>query len=239
MKRILLAAVLGLGSNLALAGDITKLDTLPTEGFEKLSKDLVAAFNYKAGAPAEPLGITGFDIGVAVSVTDLQASAEWQEVLSNSERLGTLTIPKLYVQKGLPFDVDVGAFYFTVPGANLDAWGAEVKYAILDGGVAMPAVAVRGAVTKLSAGEQLSVDTRSVDVSISKGILMLTPYAGIGRVWGTSTAEGSAATLGEVKLSQSRNFIGVSISPGLINLAVERDSVGGISSYNIKLGIAF
>ncbi len=239
MKRFLLAAVLGLGSNMVVAGDVTKLNSLTAAEFENISKDLVAAFSYKAGAPAEPLGILGFDVGVSISVTDVEASDEWQKVLSDSKRLGSLTVPKLYAQKGLPFDVDVGVYYFSVPDSNLDAWGAEVKYAVLDGGVAMPAIAVRGAVTKLTAGEQLKVDTRSVDVSISKGILMLTPYAGIGRVWSTSTAQGSAAALGEIDMSQSRNFIGVAISPGLINFAIERDSVGGVSSYNAKLGIAF
>lgn len=239
MRRVLVAAILGGWSMAGFAGSVDRIDTLSQSEFEVISKDLTAVFSYKAGAPAEPLGVAGFDMGVAVTVTDLGNRAVWDKAVSGG--MTTLTVPKLYLQKGLPFDIDIGAYYFTVANSNLEAWGGEIKYAILDGSTAMPAVAVRGSVTSLFGADQFTLNTRAVDLSISKGFFMLTPYAGVGRVWSTNTPEGNAAGAGlrEVDHSENRTFIGLSFAPGIINMAVERDSVGGISSYNVKLGVAF
>jgi hypothetical protein len=240
MKRILAAAVLSGWSVASLAGSVDGINTLSQTEFELISKDLMAAFSYKAGAPAEPLGITGFDVGVSVSSTKLESPAVWNDAMSGGG-MTTLVVPKIYLQKGLPFDIDVGAYYFTVANSNLEAWGGEIKYAIVDGSMAMPAVAVRGSATSLFGADQFTLTTRAVDLSISKGILMFTPYAGVGRVWATNTLQGNAVGGGrsDVSLSENRTFIGVSFTPGIINMAVERDSVGGIASYNVKLGIAF
>jgi len=54
-----------------------------------------------------------------------------------------------------------------------------------------PAIGVRGSLTKLSGVDQLSLDTRGLDLSISKGFALLTPYAGIGRVWSTAIPKAS------------------------------------------------
>lgn len=239
MRRILAAAVLCGWSAVGVAGSVDRIDLLNQAEFKLISQDLMAAFSYKAGAPAEPLGISGFDVGLAVTVTELEHRAVWEKAVSGSS-MTTLTIPKLYLQKGLPWDIDIGAYYFTVPGSNLEAWGGEIKYAILDGGMAMPAVAVRASATSLFGADQFTLNTRAVDLSISKGILMFTPYAGIGRVWATNTPEGDViGVLDKVSLSENRSFIGLSFTPGIINIALERDSVGGIASYNFKFGVAF
>lgn len=240
MKRWAAAVLLSLGATVVSADDLDNIANLDQAQFEGLSQDLTAAFSYKAGAPAEALGVIGFDVGVAVTSTDLEYGSAWTAAMSSNDTIDTLVVPKLYVQKGLPFDIDVGAFYFTVPDSNIEAWGAELKYAIVSGNVALPAVALRGGFTALTADDQLEVDTRSIDVSISKSILILTPYAGIGRVWADSTPTTSSPNnLKAVDIAETRTFIGFSLQPGFIKLAFERDSVGGIASYNLKLGLAF
>lgn len=239
MKRVIAAAALALTTSVSMADDLNLIANLNQTEFDGLSKDLTAAFSYKAGAPAEALGITGFDVGVALSSTKLENTAAWTAAMSSGDTISTLVVPKLYIQKGLPFDIDVGGYYLSVPGSNLDAWGGELKYAVIGGNMALPAVAVRGAVTSLKAADQLEVKTRSLDVSISKSILFVTPYAGVGRVWSDSKPLATAALASEVKNSENKSFIGVSISPAFFNLALERDSVGGIASYNLKLGVAF
>ncbi len=238
MNRVWMAMVLGGWSAVSLAGNIDGVNTLSQSEFALLSEDLAAAFSYKAGAAAEPLGTTGFDVGVAVSVTDLaDHKAVWDKAVGGG--LDALIVPKLYLQKGLPFDIDVGAYFTTVPGSNVKAWGAEIKYAIIDGGMALPAVAVRASATSLFGADQFTLKTQAVDVSISKGFAMLTPYAGLGQVWSTNTPEGNASGLQKVDTSEARAFIGAVFTPGIVSLAVEADSVGGVSSYNIKFGVAF
>ncbi|HEY0721376.1 MAG TPA: hypothetical protein VGE50_08985, partial [Gammaproteobacteria bacterium] len=48
---------------------------LPQSEFRLLSEDLGAAFSYKALTPAEPLGVTGFDISIERTATRLQHPA--------------------------------------------------------------------------------------------------------------------------------------------------------------------
>lgn len=239
MKRMIAAVALALSAGFAQADDLDLIASLNQTEFDGLSKDLAAAFSYKAGAPAEALGIIGFDVGLAVTSTKLESTAAWTAATSSGDTISTLVVPKLYVQKGLPLDIDVGAFYVNVPGTNVDAWGGEIKYAVISGNVALPAVALRGAFTTLTAADQLELKTRSLDVSISKSILFVTPYAGVGRVWGDSKPLAAGATATASDISETKSFVGVSIQPAFFNLALERDSVGGIASYNLKLGMAF
>ena len=132
-----------------------------------------------------------------------------------------LVLPKIRIQKGLPFGVDVGAMYSYLPGSNIKLFGAEVSYAILEGSVATPALKVRGTYTKLTGVNDLAFQTSGIDASISKGFLLLTPYAGAGMVRIDSKPQGdlqrlstlAGSPLTEEKIWQSRYFVGLKISP--------------------------
>ncbi len=175
----------------AAAQEIDRLQNLVQAEFRLLSEDLGAALSYHAQIPAEPLGITGFDFGVGVTATRFENAALLQRATSDDAET-TLYVPTLRLHKGLPAGFDVGLTYASVPGSNIRYTGGELRYAIWQGGVASPALAVRGSLTKLSGVDQLAFDTRGVDISISKGFGFLTPYAGIGRVWVESDPRGTA-----------------------------------------------
>jgi len=149
-----------------------------------------------------------------------------------------LVVPKLHVYKGLPLNFDIGAFYSSVPTTNIKFYGGELRYAILEGGVALPAVGIRGAVTKLSGVSLLSLSTKSLDVSISKGFAMFTPYAGVGTVWVDSTPDSSTGLTKE-SFRQNKIFVGGNLNLGLMNLALEYDKTGSAPSYSAKLGFRF
>jgi hypothetical protein len=222
----------------AWSADINTLNVLSQTEFRTLSQDLGAALSYKSIMPAEPLGLVGFDVGVVVTATDIgRSSAILSKASSGSKPIGTLYLPKLQVAKGLPFGVDVAAFISSVPTTNIKLVGGELRYAVLEGNVAMPAVAVRGSFSRLSGVDQLSFDTKGLDVSVSKGFAMFTPYAGVGRVWVDSRAPGTS--LSAEKFSQSKVFVGANLNLGLINLAVEADKSGGAQSYSAKMGWRF
>lgn len=239
MKKLLpLFCALGMISQPAAAANITNLGGLAQPSFRALSEDLGSALSYKPITPAEPLGITGFDIGIEMTTTDMTKSKQAWATATGGTAISTLPVPKLHVAKGLPFGIDVAAFYSAIPTTNIKLVGAELRYAILDGGMAMPAVAVRGSFTKLSGVNQLAFDTKGVDISISKGFLMFTPYAGVGQVWVTSTPDAAIGLQAE-KFTQSKTFVGLNINMGLVNIAVEGDKTGSASSYGAKLGFRF
>jgi hypothetical protein len=218
------------------ADDIDDLVALAQSEFTGLTEDLGAALSYKPLTPAEPLGIAGFDIGIAATGTRLEHVAAFDAATSSSSEFpSTAPVPSVRIHKGLPLNIDVGVMYSAMPDTNVRSYGGEVRYALMGGNVALPAIGIRGAYTKLTGVDQLDFDTRSVDVSISKGFAMFTPYAGIGKVWTSATPDASTG-LAEVSPSLDKVFIGANLSLGLLNLAFEADRTGDADSFGVKLG---
>lgn len=200
--------------------------------FKAFSEDLGSALSYKPITPPTPLGITGFDIGLEVTSTKMRNLAQ-----ATGSSMTNLVVPKLHVYKGLPLNFDIGAFYSSVPTTNIKLYGGELRYAILEGGVALPAVGIRGALTKLSGVSQLDLSTKSLDISISKGFAIFTPYAGLGSVWVDSTP--NVAGLTKESFRQNKLFAGGNFNFGLVNFALEYDKTGSAPSYSAKLGFRF
>ena len=234
LKRGLVFASLFAVSLPVAAKDIN-IQPLNQNEFHALSEDLGAALSYKPLTPTAPLGLTGFDVGIAVTATKLQNRAVFAQAGAD---ISNAAVPSLRVHKGLPFGIDVGVMAGAVPGTNIKLYGGELRYAFVSGGVAMPAIGIRGSYTKLTGVDQLDFDTKGVDLSISKGFLMFTPYGGIGKVWVSSTPNGIPA-LSKESLSLNKVFVGANLNFGLMNLAFEGDRTGEATSYGAKLGFRF
>ncbi len=240
-KTIAMGVLLAAAGTAHAANDLDSINQLAQDQFLKLSEDLGAALSYKAVAPAEPLGILGFDIGVEVSSTTLQNKDIFDQACNNCS-LNSLVVPKVHAHKGLPFGLDVGLMYTAIPSSNIKMTGMELRYAIFEGGVAMPALAVRGTYSKLSGVDQLDFSTKGVELTVSKGFLMLTPYAGVGQNWVTSTPNTTGfggVTLQEEKFTQTKTYVGLNVNLGLLNLAAELDQTGGAKTASAKLGFRF
>ena len=235
LKRGLVAVSLLAVSLPTVASNIDNLQALSQPEFRLLSEDLGAALSYKPLTPTAPLGITGFDVGIAVTDTKLENSAVFAKAGAD---ISNAAVPTLRVHKGLPFGIDVGVMAGAVPSTNIRLFGGELRYAIVAGGTAMPAIGIRGSYTKLSGVDRLDFDTKGVDLSISKGFLMFTPYGGVGKVWASSTPNGTPA-LSKESLSMNKVFVGINMNFGLTNLAFEGDRTGKATSYGAKLGFRF
>ena len=210
---------------------------LVQQGFEDLSRELGMAVAYRAAAPAEPLGITGFDIGLEVTVTDIDEGAIYWENVSD-DMPGSLPVPKLRVQKGLPFGIDIGAFYSKIPDSDIKLTGAEIKYAFWEGGVAKPALAIRGTYTKLDGIDELDLTTKGLDLSISKGFAMLTPYAGVGQVWITSDSSNQTLNLDKEEITETKYFVGARLALGFFMIVAEYEQAE-VPSYTAKFSLGF
>jgi hypothetical protein len=236
--RILVPAIGLLGAAGANAAEFNTLHLLTQAEFRSLSEDLGAALSFKPLIPAEPMGITGFDIGIAGTGTQLQNPAVFEKAAAGASVPSTLVVPTLRVHKGLPFDFDIGVSFGSVPSTNVSLIGGELRWAVFAGSTASPAVALRASYTSLSGVDQLKFNTAGFDISISKGFAMVTPYAGVGTVRVTSDAQGSATQTTE-SLSLSKVFAGLNLNLGLVNLAFEGDKTGEATSYGMKFGLRF
>lgn len=242
IPRTLCAAAVSAGAALsapiASAADLNTLQVLNQSEFRLLSKDLGAALSYKPLLPAAALGITGFDIGVAVTATALKSVVQLERATNNTDLPDTVPLPSLRAHKGLPFNIDLGVTYTALPTTNIKVVGGELRWAVLPGSVALPAVAVRASLTKLTGVDQLKLDTQGLDISVSKGFAIATPYIGAGIVRVKSTPQG-VPTLREESFSQSKVFGGLNLNFGLVNLALEADTTDSRTSYGIKFGFRF
>jgi hypothetical protein len=229
------AAVLLATAAAAHGADFNALKLLNQAEFRAFSEDVGAAVSYKGMVPAESLGIIGFDMGLSAGVTEVAH----REVLSKAA--GGASVPKavplagVHVLKGVSFDVDLGITYLTLPGTNVRATGGEVRWAFIAGSALVPAVAVRLSTMKLSGVDELQMRAHGADISVSKGFLFGTPYAGIGRVKVISKAPGTA--LANESFNQNKVFAGVNIALVPLALVLEVDKTGGATTFGAKIAI--
>jgi hypothetical protein len=230
--------ILGCFAQPVWAANISNIGALTQSEFRLLSEDMGAALSYKPVTPAEPLGLFGFDLGVEAASTKLQNPSLLKTATSGGFTSDSLILPKVHVLLGLPLKFDVGAFYSAVPDSNIKLYGGELRWAIIEGGTATPAIAIRGSLSKLTGVDQLSFSTQALDVSISKGFAMFTPYAGIGEVWSDSTPNG-IPTLAKESISQTKYFVGGNLNFVFMNIDLEYDKTGSADTYSAKLGFRF
>lgn len=236
---LVLACVLS-DSALAASAKIERLQSLTQDEFKLLSEDFGSALNFKTVVPAEPLGLTGFDLGFEVAATPIKHRDLLQKASDSSDAPSTVYLPKFHVQKGLPLDLDVGAFYSSVPESNIKVWGGELRYAMLAGGVTLPAIALRAAASRVQGVEQLEFTTAGMDLMISKGFALITPYGGVGQSWVSSKPQGTAQnSLSEESFSQTRAFVGATLGLAIFNIGGEWDNTGGVNTYTLKFGLGF
>jgi hypothetical protein len=238
MRRLMFASLIfGLTTSAFASNDINNLPALTQSQFEALSTDLGAVVSFKQLEGAASEGITGFDLSLDGSATNVANPSVW-DTATNSMGISNIYIASVRVSKGLPFGFDVGGFYSYAPNSNIKVFGGELRYAIVDGSAVMPAIGVRAAYSQLTGVDQLSFNTKSLDVSISKGFGPFTPYAGIGRVWANSNPDASTG-LSDTSFGSNEVFAGLSMSFVVVHIALEANHMASNNTYSLKLGFGF
>ena len=243
MKRVWVA-LLCLWATSATAADIEFQQRMSQQMFQDFSKEAAGVLLYRAVGPAAPLGLLGFDIGVEVTATEIHKGEDyWKSAFNNQDPPSYILTPKLHLQKGLPFGFDVGLVYSKVPDTNIQYAGGELKYAILRGGVVMPALAARGSYTQVFGINQLDFKTYWLELTASKGFgvgVKIIPYGGIGQHWYESKPKNLPAglQLDSESSSLTRLFIGAKLELGLFAVTAEADYVR-MPSYSLRVGVTW
>lgn len=235
MNKSLLALAFVAGAVAAQAAEFGSIGSLSQGEFQHLAEDLGATFSYKGVTPATPLGMVGFDVGIEVTDTALQNSDLFARAGSRSR--SHLIVPKLHVHKGLFGGLDIGAFVGGASQVNAAVFGADLRYALLDDTLTMPAVAVRVSGTKATGLGSLALATAAIDVMASKKFTALTPYIGAGVV--RVQAKADAGALAEERFNKGRVFGGLNVNLVGANLAFEVEQAGSNTSLSAKVGVRF
>jgi hypothetical protein len=128
--------------------------------------------------PAAPTGITGFEVLVAAGGPQVDTHAHWWHAVDGTTVGGVFYGQRVIVRKGLPAHLDVGVQVGQVLGERF--WGGEVRWAFLEGGAVSPAAALRVTYSRLTSAPLDLVEVAEGQVLVSKGFLVVTPYAGVG-----------------------------------------------------------
>lgn len=228
-----------------IANDQAKVEA----AMDTVSDNLTAVFAHRGLAPADTLGggIFGFEVGIDATFTDLNQTAISDIAGEDSEfDMGTVPLPKLSAAVGFPLiPLEIGATYLPeIEGFSY--FSAHAKYALIEGGIAMPAISLTGSYSKASMEDAIDVETKGVDLSISKGFgvgIKVVPYAGVGYVSGTTTLSDEVVDGTNIKReydsSDTKLFAGASFQMTLLNIVVEIDKIGDYQSQSLKFGLRF
>ena len=231
----LFAALAVSASAPALALDLNIIAPIQRD-FRVVSEDLIATVDYKALGPAEAGGVSGFSAGALGSYVPVNDKAAWKRL--TGEDVDELGLIGLSISKGFPFHIDVGAFYSTLPQTDVNVFGGELRYALSPGSTLMPALALRGSYVRVIGIRDFDLESTSVDVSVSKGFAIFTPYAGIGGVYGESDPHGTPG-LQKENIRAFKLYAGMRIGFTLMEVTPEYSLIGGTSAFSLKAGVGF
>lgn len=206
--------------------------------FDSIAEDLVAAIDYKAVVPAEATGIAGFGFGLILNYTPVDDEDAWTRATAGQADISEIGLVGLGVTKGLPLGIDVGVFYSEVPSTDISLFGAELRYAILEGGTASPALALRASYSKVSGIDSFDLESKAIDISVSKGFAFVTPYAGVGQVFGEADPN-NIGVLKKAEVEETKLFAGLRLGLGLFEITPEVEQIGDNTMYNLRLGFSF
>jgi hypothetical protein len=228
----------GAGPVIAAQNDLVLNPGLGQERFNTLVDELGMAVAYAPFSPAETLGVTGFELGTSLTMVDID-EALWNDALSEGDISGPVPAPRLMLRKGLPYGIDIGASYTSVPDSNVTFVGGELRKSLIDGGTALPAVSILGHASNLTGVDDLDLSTYGIDLGISKGFAMFTPYGGIGQIW-YEGAENAGLSLETHDASETRSYLGLRVGfLPFMNLTAQADFTSVVNSYTLRLDLSF
>ena len=237
VRTILVAALLVAAMSVPVraAGNDLVLDPgiLQTE-FDNLAEEVSLVVAYNPLAPTAPEGLLGFDLGLSVSTINID-SALWNLAVSDGAAPSSLIVPRLHARKGLPFGIDVAVSYVSVPTTNIAVLGGEIRKSIINGGMLSPSVGLTVHGSKLSGVSSLDVSTYGVGLGVSKGFVLVTPYAGIDQVF-YKMSENLGLGRTEADDSFTRYHVGAKFSLGLLKLTGQAD-FGPATTYSMKVSV--
>jgi len=228
-----------LAASLAFADEYEIQSSLTQDQFKSLTKEMGLMVTPTPNSPAEPLKTFGFDVALETSVIDIkQDEGHWKNAWDNGDPDGMTMVNRVHIQKGFPFGLDLGVSVSKGTNIPFTALTGEVKYALLKGTVATPALSVKGSYTRVFGLDDISLQTLSAGVYVSKGFLMLTPYAGAETVF-TMASDDSGNDLDDENTNSVRGLAGLQVSPFPFLVINAEVAVGTVTQYGLKAGVRF
>ncbi|MEZ4446154.1 MAG: hypothetical protein R3B72_44165 [Polyangiaceae bacterium] len=175
--------------------------------FGKLVTQLGAVVAPPATHPARTTGFGGYRFGIQANYTNIDSNASYwqqgtqgpkdeatgQDSVVNRDPAGIMQMYNVYLAKGFPFGLELGAGFGFLANTEIISGGGDVRIAIFEGfrdsipGF-IPDVGVGGGVRTITGTSQLKLTVASLDAQISKpipiaGTVTLHPHVGYQLLW--------------------------------------------------------
>jgi len=221
--------------------DIDFDPTITQEEFSQFSRLVGQGIYATPVEPARARGIFGFDVGVAVTALPVDTNAQyWTRAVGDDFTISDyVAVPRVVASKGLSA-LTISASYAKVPDSDIAVWGGSLDVPIINGGIATPALALRGVYSQLKGVDEYELKTYGVELFLSKGFGPITPYAAVGRARtdATGTINPGVTDVAPLiltdKADSNRFTIGVRLSMLIPKLSIEATQ-GEERSYAAKI----
>ncbi|MFN3198464.1 MAG: hypothetical protein ACE366_08620 [Bradymonadia bacterium] len=226
--------------------------------FKEYALELGSTLSPKLLAPAETLGINGFQFATQLSITNINDSEDyWQLGVEDSSPPTTLMASHLIIRKGLPFSFEVGGSATYLINSELWAFGAEGKWALNEAIDDAPVdFAVRAAYSRMVGSIQMNLSSFNMDFVLSKsfgvaGVVNIAPYMAYSPLWVFASSEVLDPTPAiaddpqqNFVLSQEEPFLnrfvfGMRFIFANVNFTPEASFAQGIQTYSFNLGLDY
>jgi hypothetical protein len=171
----------------------------PEEAFSLFHDRFATAAYFFPRHGAKPMGLLGFEVWVDTSADPGFGDEELADQVIDGDLTGdVMAIGRVGVRKGLPGGFDIGAAYGQTLGGDVKLVSGELSYALIEGSAVVPAVGIRLTGTQTLDSRSYDLEQYGVEVIVSKGLTIATPYAGAGLVRSESELERvDGSTIGE------------------------------------------
>ncbi len=174
-----LLVVAALSTGLAHAGDTGFDASFTPADLAALTEAVGDAVAFPNLSTASPGGLPGFQLLGAAGGPEIDTGARWWSYVPHANEVGGFLLgQRVIARKGLPFNLDVGVQAGKALGG--DFWGADVRWAFVESGVLQPAAAVRVAYSRLDTSLLDRCEVGEVQIVLSKGFVVLSPYGALG-----------------------------------------------------------
>ncbi len=158
--------------------------------FRDLSREYGMMFAPMVLAPAETMGINGFQLNLQIGIHTINADEDyWVRGVEDGDPGSVLTTMRFDVRKGLPYSFEIGMNGAYLLESELWSFGGALKWALNEAIDAFPVdIAVRGSVNRVVGSPTLELTTAGFDLIVGKsfgagGVANIAPYISYSPAW--------------------------------------------------------
>lgn len=221
----------------ASAGDLGNVGVLSQPEFDLLAEDIGSALSYRGGSAGATLSLPGIDLNYSFGASRIQNREIWQRAWTSGTVRTYIPLSTIGATVHLPFNLDLSGQYVIAHSTDLRLGGVRLRWGFLNESLTTPAMGVSLSYARMLSRDDISFDSVGVSLGISKKLLVVTPYAGVGRYW-SKTKASNVPALQQVSSQHNRVYAGLRFN-FLLNFGIEVDRTGNTTSYGINYGLHF